>query len=204
MRMRTAIMMFLILLLSGSVAAQQKNGISVEGGAPDDRASARLLYWNQAANTAAGQLAINYGRPLWRKDYEDPAKFGAMTEGKIWRMGSNFWTNLYSDIPVAISGKAIAPGLYFLGMERSPDGSSWRLAFIDPVEVRESRIDAVEIRKAPVEFTVPMNLGPPASMSVQKLTITLAHRENDIHNATLTVAWGHLALTAPVRVTLSE
>ena len=204
MRMKTAIIMLLTLLLAGSLAAQQQKGISVEGGSPDDRASARLLYWNDSANTAAGQFAINYGRSLWRKDYEDPAKFDAMTKGKIWRMGSNFWTNLYTDIPVTISGKAVAPGFYFLGMERSADGASWSLAFIDPVKVRKGRIDAFDIRKAPVEFTVPMKLEPAASTSVEKLTVTLTHPENDMRNASLNVAWGNLALSAPVKVTVSE
>ena len=31
---------------------------------------------------AAGQFAINYGRPVWKSIYEDPAKFDAMTQGK--------------------------------------------------------------------------------------------------------------------------
>ena len=193
----------LALLMAGSLRAQQNPKISVEGGSPDDRASARLLYWNGPANAADGQLAINYGRPVWKKEYDNPATFDKMTKGQIWRMGSNFWTNLYTDVPVTIGGKSISPGLYFLGMQRSADGSSWNLAFIDPVKVRKSRIDAFDIRKATVEFTAPMTVEPASGDAVEKLTITLAS-DQDIRSATLKVAWGHLALTAPVHVAAPE
>lgn len=195
----------LILLAAGMLRAQQGAQIGVEGGdPPDDRASARLLYWNSTAKAAAGQVAVNYGRPVWKKEYEDPAKFDAMTKGKVWRMGSNFWSNLYTDVPINISGKAISPGTYFLGLQRSADGSSWKLAFIDPVKVRKARIDAFDIHKATVEFTAPMTTDSAGSYTVEKLTITLTHPENDMRNATLKVAWGHLALSAPVNVTVGE
>jgi len=49
-----------------------------------------------------------------------------------------------------------------------------------------------------------MSSGPASSEAVEKLTITVAHPENDIHNATLKVAWGHLELTAPIKVTVGE
>jgi Protein of unknown function (DUF2911) len=195
----------LVLLVAGALRAQQGAKIGVEGGdPPDDRGSARLLYWNETANAAAGQVAINYGRPVWRKDYEDPAKFDAMTKGKIWRMGSNFWSNLYTDLPITISGKAIEPGFYFLGLQRSADGSTWNLAFIDPVKVREARIDAFQIQKARVEFTAPMNTDSAGADAVEKLTIVLTHPVNDMRDATMKVAWGHLALSAPVKVTVEE
>lgn len=194
----------LALLMTSSLRAQQNPKISVEGGSPDDRASARLLYWNNPAHAADGQLAINYGRPVWKKEYDNPSTFDKMTKGQIWRMGSNFWTNLYTDVPVTIGGKSISPGFYFLGMQRSADGSSWNLAFIDPVKVRKSRIDAFDIRKATVDFTAPMTVDSSNSETVEKLTIALANAQDDIRSATLKVAWGHLALTAPVHVAAPE
>ena len=204
--MRGKVLAFvLVLLAAGSLRAQQSAKIGVEGGdPPDDRASARLLYWNSTAKAAAGQVAVNYGRPVWKKEYEDPGKFDAMTKGKVWRMGSNFWSNLYTDLPISIAGKSINPGTYFLGLKRSADGSSWSLAFIDPDKVRKARIDAFDIRKASVEFTAPMTMGSAASDAVEKLTITLTHPESDMRDATLKVAWGHLALSAPVKVTVGN
>jgi hypothetical protein len=191
------------LLIATSLHAQNQK-VEAEGGGVDDRGSARLLYWNDGANAAAGQVAINYGRPVWHKGYDDPAKFDSITKGKVWRMGSNFWSNLYTDLPLNISGTSVAPGLYFLGLQRSPDGSSWSLAFIDPVKVRKEHLDAFEIHKAKVEFTAPMSAEPATSEPVEKLTITLTHPENDIHNLTVEVAWGHLALMAPVKVKVGD
>jgi Protein of unknown function (DUF2911) len=191
------------LLIAASSYAQNKK-IEVEGGDVDDRGSARVLYWNDGANAAAGQFAFNYGRPVWHKEYDDPAKFDSITKGKVWRMGSNYWSNLYTDVPLTIAGTAVAPGLYFLGLQRSADGSSWSLAFIDPVKVRKARIDAFQIGKAKVEFTAPMSIEPAGSEAVEKLTITATHPENDIHNATLKVAWGHLALSAPIKVMVGD
>ncbi len=190
------------ILAAGAGLAQQRKGIIVEGGdRPDERGSARLLYWNLDTDSAAGQFAINYGRPLWRKDYDDPAKFSAMTQGKVWRLGSNYWTNLDTQISLEISGHRIEPGLYYLGLYRSPDGSEWSLAFIDPAEVRTARTDAFEVAKAPVTFKVPLTAAH-SGPSVEKLTITLTHSKEEIRNATLKIAWGDWLLTAPVKAVL--
>jgi len=195
----------LVLLVAGPPRAQQGAKFAAGGGdPPDDRGSARLLYWNETADEAAGQIAVNYGRPVWRKDYEDSSNFDAMTKGKVWRMGSNFWSNLYTDLPITISGKSIKPGLYFLGLRRSADGSSWSLVFIDPAKARKAHLDAFQIQRATVEFTAPMNTEVAGSNTVEKLTIVLTALKNDPKNLTLKVSWGHLALSAPVKVTVGE
>jgi hypothetical protein len=204
MRGRTLIGVLALLAASSLRAQQNPPKVAVGGGSPDDRASARLLYWNVPANVAAGQLAINYGRPVWSKEYEDTAKFDAMTKGQVWRMGSNFWSNLYTDVPVTIGGKSIAPGFYFVGLQRSWDGASWSLALIDPVKVRKKRIDAFDIHMVSVEFTAPMTMEARSSDAVEKLTITLSPSDFDIRTATLKVAWGRLALSAPVYVAAPE
>ncbi len=196
------------LLLLGSMltfalatVAQAPKGISAEGGDPDDRASARVLYWDEAKKAAAGQFAIDYGRPVWKKDYEDPAKFDAMTKGKVWRMGSNFWTSLDTCLPVSIGGRAVRPGYYYLGLHRSADGASWSLAFIDPGQVRQAHLDAFDIRQAQVAFEAPMSVEK-AQGVVQKLTITLTYTKENQTNVTMRVTWGNLALTTPIKVTL--
>jgi DUF2911 family protein len=201
MRIRLMLIASMVLLALSSTAQEKKKGIVAEGGDTDDRASARVLYWDQAADTAAGQFAIDYGRPVWKPVYEDPAKFDAMTKGKVWRMGSNFWTTLVTDLPLEISGKRVAPGIYYLGLKRSADGARWSLAFIDPGAVRKARIDAFDIRKAAVGFEAPMTEAKSPSKA-DKLTITLSYPKDDIKNVTLRVAWGTLALTAPVKVAL--
>ena len=194
-----------VLLAAGSLKAQeaaQQNKLIIGGGKPNDYASTRLLYFTPKG--ALGQFAFNYGRPLWKTEYDDPAKFDALTKGKIWRMGSNFWSNLYTDLPLTISGKDVASGYYFLGLQRSADGSSWSLAFIDPVNARKNHFDALFMEGVPVEFTAPMHLEPPSAEPVEKLTLILTHPKDDLHNATLTLTWGHVVLTAPIKVTQSQ
>ncbi len=191
----------LVLALAASAQGQEKKGMIAEGGDPDERASTRILYWNQQTDSSAGQFAINYGRPLWKKDYEDPAKFDSMTKGKVWRMGKDFWTNLDTQLPLKISGTNVAAGSYYLGIYRSPEGGEWALAFIDPAKVRGARLDAFEIAKAPVFFTAPMKFEK-APTATEKLTITLSHPKDDLKNLTLRVAWGHMLLTAPIKVTV--
>ena len=203
MNIRTALGLAVLLSLTPAHAHPPKPVIVAEGGQPDDRASARVLYWNTAKDHAAGQFAINYGRPVWKSIYEDPVKFDAMTKGKTWRMGSNFWTVLDTCLPLKISGRAVSPGYYFLGLHRSSDGSKWSLAFIDPAKVRAARLDAFEIARAPIEFEVPMSTAT-ATTKPEKLTIELSYPKENVRHVTLSVAWGTLALTAPIEVTVSE
>ena len=203
MNIRTALGTVLLLSFIPAYAQQSKPTIVAEGGQPDDRASARVLYWNDAKHEAAGQFAINYGRPVWKSLYEDAAKFDAMTKGKTWRMGSNFWTDLDTCLPLKISGKSVRVGYYYLGLHRSDDGSKWSLAFIDPARVRAAHIDAFDIQKAPIEFEVPMSTTRlPAK--ADKLTIELSYPNDNIRKVTLNVTWGTLALTAPIEVTVTE
>ena len=203
MKLRLALAVFLLGSLVSAHAQQPKPNVVAEGGQPDDRASARVLYWNEAKNGAAGQFAIDFGRPLWKSVYEDPAKFDQMTKGKVWRMGSNFWTTLDTCVPLKISGKAISPGYYYLGLHRSADGAKWSLAFIDPAKVRAAHLDAFDVAKAQVAFEAPVTVAQ-AEGKPEKLTITLSYPKDNIRKVTLNIAWGTLALTAPVDVTVEE
>jgi hypothetical protein len=203
MNIRAALGAFVLLSLVSAHAQQSKPAVVAEGGEPDDRASARVLYWNNAKHEAAGQFAIDYGRPVWKSVYEDPAKLDQMTKGKTWRMGNNFWTTLDTCLPLKISGKDVPVGYYYLGLHRSDDGSRWSLAFIDPVKVRGGHIDAFNIEKASIAFEAPMSMASGATKA-EKLTIELSYPKDNIHHVTLNVAWGTLALTAPIDVTVAE
>ena len=82
----------LSLLLPAALPAQDRPAIEAFGGAePDERGSTRVLYWDRQKDLGAGEFAIDYGRPVWKKDYEDLAKFDGMTKGKTWRLGKDFW-----------------------------------------------------------------------------------------------------------------
>lgn len=202
---KTLMSVCMVLALAGAAFAQQaKKGIVAEGGDADDRGSARVLYWNQDTNHAAGQFAVNYGRPVWKKAYEDPAGFDKMTKGKIWRMGSNFWTELDTCLPLEISGKKVSAGLYYLGLRRSEDGSTWSLVFIDPAKVRAGHIDAFDINMAPVSFEVPATFKQPVGLAAEKLTIHMAYKKEDIRHVTMEVAWGSMEITVPIVATVPQ
>lgn len=210
MTTRYLLPVFLAALVSSSLAQQNPEQATAlcplaEGGEPDDRASARVLYWDPKLDHSAGQLAIDYGRPAWQKKYEDPATFDGMTKGKVWRMGSNFWTLLDTSLPLKISGKAVSPGYYFIGLARSADGTKWSLAFIDPAKVRAARGDAFEMQRAKVEFEAPVTVEKAASI-VDKLTITFTYKKETPTNVTLNIAWGNFLAKAPVdaEVTLAK
>ena len=187
-------------LLSQQPPSQE---IVAEGGAMEERGSARVLYWNTKLDTSAGQFAIDYGRPEWKKDYEDSAKFDGMTKGKVWRMGKNFWTILDSSLPLKISGKSVPPGYYYIGLRRSADGAQWSLAFLDPAKVRAARLDGFVINKARVEFEVPVKVEQSKDIA-GKLTITLPYQEKTPTDVTFKLAWGNFVATAPIEVSLAK
>ena len=198
MKKASSILAFMVLAGPSLYAQQGSELVALGAGRIAQRASARVLYSNRADNTFPGQLSINYGQPEWRSEYEDPATFDQMTKGRVWRMGSNFWTVLDTNLPLRIAGKDIAVGAYYLGAHRSEDGDTWSLAFMDPVKLRRARLDASEIAKATIDFTVPMTFSE-VEETTEKLAISLNTGDN-LTDVTLKVVWGNFQLTAPIQV----
>jgi hypothetical protein len=193
---------FALLFCVVSAASAQEKTPAVQafsGDAPDDRGSTRVLYWDSVKNVPLGQLAIDFGRPVWKKDYENQAAFDTFTKGKVWRFGNNFWTTLDTAMPLKIAGKDVPAGSYYLGLHRSQDGATWSLAFIDPVKARKAGLDAFAIDKAPVEFMIPISFERSAT-SADKLTVVLTANKTNIKDVTLKISWGTLQLTAPIQV----
>ncbi len=188
---------FMVLVGTPFYAQQSSEVVALGGGRVAQRASARVLYSNRADNTFPGQFSISYGQPEWRSEYEDPTTFDQMTQGRVWRMGNNFWTVLDTNLPLRIAGREIAAGAYYLGIHRSEDGGTWSLAFMDPTKIRRARLDASEIHKATVDFMVPMTFLK-AEEPAEKLAISLNTEE--LTDVTLKVVWGTLQLTTPIQV----
>ena len=188
---------FMVLVGTPFYAQQSSEVVALGGGRVAQRASARVLYSNRADNTFPGQFSISYGQPEWRSEYEDPTTFDQMTQGRVWRMGNNFWTVLDTNLPLRIAGRNIAVGAYYLGVHRSEDGGTWSLAFMDPTKIRRARLDASEIHKATVDFMVPMTFLK-AEETAEKLAISLNTEE--LTDVTLKVVWGTLQLTTPIQV----
>src|SRR5262249_54069495 len=136
-------MLFLVsigmLLCWGSAASaqqQQRPRVVAFGSDSPERGTTRIGYWDNVKNGGTGQFAIDYGRPVWKKDYEDSAKFDSITKGQVWRLGSNFWTVLDTDMPIKISGKTVPVGSCYLGLKRSGAGAALTLAFVSSAEVK--------------------------------------------------------------------
>jgi len=192
----------LLLLLPAALPAQDRPAIEAFAGAePDERGSTRVLYWDRQKDSGAGEFAIDYGRPVWKKDYEDPAKFDGLTKGKTWRLGKDFWTVLDTNLPLRFSGKDVRVGTYYLGLSRSESGQQWDLAFIDPAKVRKERLDAFNIDKAPIEFKIPMTLEEKGTGTMaEKLIIKFSYSKENPKDVTMRIAWGKLQLKTRVQV----
>jgi hypothetical protein len=199
MKFLSLIFALLFCLASAAQAQDKKPAVQAFGGAtPDERGSTRVLYWNTEKNVPVGQLAIDFGRPVWKKEYENQALFDTFTKGKVWRFGNNFWTTLDTGLPLKIGGKDVAAGLYYLGLHRSADGATWSLVFIDPVKARKTGVDAFAIDKAPIEFQVPISVEK-AATSADKLTVVLTANKDNIKEVSLKITWGTLQLSVPIQ-----
>jgi Protein of unknown function (DUF2911) len=202
--MRFTVMGITLMLGLNGLAGAQNNKptpppIVAFGSDSVERGTTRVGFWNTKKDMGAGQFAIDYGRPVWKKDYEDTAKFEAMTKGHVYRLGSNFWTTLDSDMPLNIAGTQIPAGLWYLGLQRSADGAVWSLVFIDPMKARAEHIDASEINRAPIAYKAMMTIEPATEMK-DKLTIDLVFQRPTPKDVTLRIGWGKLQLSAPVQV----
>ncbi|HEY7544275.1 MAG TPA: DUF2911 domain-containing protein [Blastocatellia bacterium] len=191
----------LMISLSAAIAQQKAPAVSAFGSDTLERGTVRVGYWNNEKNTGAGGFFIVYGKPVWKKDYEDAAKFDAMTKGRVWRMGSDYWTVLDTNIPLRIAGTTVPVGQWYLGLERSQDGTTWSLVFIDPAKVRSTRLDPSEINKTKAEFKARMSQEQTDEFA-EKLTITADVPKTDLKQSRLTISWGKLRLSAPVEASL--
>jgi hypothetical protein len=168
-----------------------------------ERGLTRVLYWNELRDSPLGAVSIDFGRPNWNSQLDNPARFDALTKGNVWRLGNDYWTTLDSNVPMKISGRDIPIGLWYLGLHRSPDGATWSLAFVDPIKARSSRLDPHAMNLAPVEFRVPLTVEQTSGFA-EKLTIVLAADKSNIKNVTLRITWGKLQLMAPAQILLEN
>jgi hypothetical protein len=193
----------LLLTVAAAVAQEKKPAITAFGSDSLERGTARLGYWNREKNGGAGGFFIDYGKPAWKAEYDDAAKFDSMTKGKTWRLGSEYWTVLDTNVPLKIGGTAIPAGLWYLGLHRSQDGATWSLVFIDPAKARSMQLDPSEINRAPVFTRAPMTLEQTGEIA-EKLTLTLDVPKTDLKQSQLRIHWGKIQLKAPIEVSLGS
>ena len=160
------------------------------------RVSTRIAYVGK--NSSAGQLAIEYGQPEWKEEYE--TQFDALTRGKRWRFGNNFWTTLDTHLDLAIAGTKVPTGYYYLVLERS-QSDDWSLVLLDPKEIQAKKLDAFQAELTTGGIVAPLNWERTEETS-EKLTIKLAPTGDELEKGTLTIWWGKHKLTADINVSL--
>jgi hypothetical protein len=186
------------LVLAPSFSLAQEGGLEAFGGEAQ-RVSTSIAYFAQPSENefvSAGGVAINYGQPEWKAEYEE--QFDELTKGKRWRFGNNFWTTLDTNLPLTIAGTEVAPGYYYLVLERSNE-DQWSLVLLDPKPIQAKKLDASGAEDTSGGVSAPLTPAESAEPAV-KLTVKLVRNEENIKKATLEIQWGTRKLTAPIEV----
>ena len=164
-----------------------------------DRGSASIAYFSQPSEdefNAEGGFVITYGRPEWRAEYD--AQFDELTKGKRWRFGNNSWTTLDTNVSLKIAGAKVAPGYYYLVLERG-QGDDWSLVILDPKPLQKKKMDASGAEETSGGITAPLTASTVAEAAT-KLTVSLTKNDNDLTKASLDIQWGKRKLSAPIDV----
>lgn len=164
-----------------------------------DRGSASIAYFSQPSEdefNAEGGFVITYGRPEWRAEYDE--QFDELTKGKRWRFGNNSWTTLDTNIPLKIAGARVAPGYYYLVLERG-QGDDWALVILDPEPLQKKKMDASGAEETTGGIKAPLTTSMTAEPAT-KLTVNLTKNDNDLTKASLDIQWGKRKLSAPIDV----
>lgn len=115
------------------------------------RMSSRIFYWG--GSSSGGNVAVNFSQPVWKEEYDK--QVDSML-GVRWRLGMNFWTQLDTNIDLAAGEVDIPAGYYYLALERRKEDKSFVLWLLDPVEVRDAKLDAFQVNEFKGGVAVPM------------------------------------------------
>jgi tetratricopeptide (TPR) repeat protein len=157
-----------------------------------DRKASRVVWFS---GRGAPQAIVSYGPVAWKDAYAEQIK-STKLENTRWRLGKDFWTTLETSLPLAVGGKDVAPGYYYLTLERRT-GGDFVLAINDAEPIRKARLDAFQADKTKGGIEVVLKhetLSEPAA----KLEIGLTVEPGDQGKGALTIRFGPNKLTAPV------
>ena len=158
---------------------------------------------NQRNNTAVvllgdrnllGLVTLTYGVPEWKPEYTDKAE--EMTKGHMFRLGRDNWAIFDSSIPVKFGDVTVPACIYYLGVSRSKDGTTWNLVFIDPAKAKASGAVPPMPEPAPHAYDVALTHERTEGKITQKLDITMVSDKAQPTHGTLTMMWGDRKVTA--------
>src|SRR5580765_6654522 len=80
------------------------SGVIVESEpALGERGLSRIHWWNPQKDVPVAAVSIDYGRPVWNRQLDNPSVFDQLTRGKVWRLGNDYWTTLDTNLPLSIA-----------------------------------------------------------------------------------------------------
>jgi len=141
-------------------------------------------------------LVVDYSRPLLRgraNIFGAGADYGKVIAGDapVWRAGANDTTRLTTQVPLALGGKTLPPGVYNVFVDLKP--GAWTLVLnTQPVQAKYDPNDKVNLygsynySAAFDVVRVPMTVRP-AEASVEQFTIGFVN--TTATGTTLTMAW---------------
>lgn len=197
---------WLVVLLgtAGLALGQVRQGAWTPVEESMERGYTSISYWtnrDDGVEIGGGRISIEHGKPRWPAALDDEAAFDAATLGKLWRFGNNKWTTLDTQLALRFSERELAPGIYYLVLQRV-QGESWRLGFVDPEAVRPALIDAWAVQARPAEipmlFTVPLSHA--LAEKTSELDVTLGLDASDETRGSLVIGWGPHRLRTAFRI----
>ena len=154
------------------------------------RGNSRIFYWGGA--TSGGQVRVEFGTPDWQDAYDQQID---KQLGVRWRLGKNFWTQLDTNMDLKAGDVDIAAGLYSLVLERRKDDKQFVLWLLDPVEIRDARLDAFHAPKTEGGIAVPLEHRT-AALRSDKLQLRLDLDKTRKEGANLVIHFGPHELVA--------
>ncbi len=158
------------------------------------RARVRANYYSTGEGDtwekSPGQISIEYGLPVWKAEYD--ALFTKMPNGKRWRLGSNYWTNLSSTLPFEVAGKRIKAGYYYLVLEKTGE-KLWSLIVLEPAKVTLRQMDPYHVNlrdSGPGVVSIPLEYKLEEQNS-DKLQITLKLKDENPKQMAIHIRFGN-------------
>ncbi len=165
------------------------------------RARVRANYYKtderETWEKSPGQISIEYGLPAWKAEYD--ALFTKMPNGKRWRLGSNYWTNLSSTLPFEVAGKKVKAGYYYLVLEKTRE-KLWSLIVLEPAEVTLRQMDPYHVNlrdSGPGVVSIPLDYGL-EEQTLDKLQITLKLKDENPKQMAIHIRFGKHHFSTPL------
>ena len=156
----------------------------------------RVTAFTPSFDGCLAEVAIEYGPVVWKDSYQAQLDSNAL-DGVRWRLGTDFWTNVDSNVAFTLGGQKFAAGDYYAVLERAADSKKFLLTLIPTDDIRKVKADAFEsVEKAKGGVSVEMTHSA-LTESAAKLKIVLAADSEESTTGNLTIEFGPNRLTTP-------